>query len=55
MAAFWSIVCGGGTTVLLTVLDLQTPVDPVFYGLGISGSVLLLLSLWFPGPVKTVR
>ncbi|HSO23199.1 MAG TPA: sodium:solute symporter family protein [Chondromyces sp.] len=55
VAAFWSIVCGGGTTVVLTVLDLKTPVDPVFYGLGISGSVLLLLSLWFPSPVKTVR
>jgi solute:Na+ symporter, SSS family len=55
VAAFWSIVCGGGTTVALTVLDLETPVDPVFYGLGISGSVLLLLSLWFPTPVRTVR
>jgi SSS family solute:Na+ symporter len=48
IAAFWSIVTGGGTTVALTVLDAQTCLDPVFYGLSISGAVLVLLSLWFP-------
>jgi SSS family solute:Na+ symporter len=47
-AAFWSIVFGGGLTVALTVLDVQTPVDPVFYGLGISAAALVLLSLGFP-------
>jgi SSS family solute:Na+ symporter len=48
VAAFWSIVGGGGTTVALTVLDVPTPLDPVFYGLAVSGVVLTLLSLWFP-------
>jgi SSS family solute:Na+ symporter len=48
IAAFWSIVGGGGTTVGLTVLDVPTPLDPVFYGLAVSGIVLVLLSLWFP-------
>jgi SSS family solute:Na+ symporter len=48
IAAFWSIVSGGGTTVALTVLDVPTRLDPVFYGLSVSGAVLVLLSLWFP-------
>ncbi|MGD9253644.1 MAG: sodium:solute symporter family protein, partial [Holophagae bacterium] len=48
IACFWSIVLGGGTTVALHVLDIGTPLDPIFYGLGISGTTLLLLTLWFP-------
>jgi SSS family solute:Na+ symporter len=48
IAAFWSIVTGGGTTVALTALDVPTRLDPVFYGLSVSGAVLVLLSLWFP-------
>ena len=48
IAAFWSIVVGGGTTVALTLLDVTTHLDPVFYGLSISGTVLVVLSLWFP-------
>jgi SSS family solute:Na+ symporter len=48
IAAFWSIVTGGGTTVALTVLDVPTRLDPVFYGLFISGAALVLVSLWFP-------
>ena len=39
---------GGGTTVVLTLLDLDMPLDPVFYGLGVSGTVVLTFSLWFP-------
>jgi SSS family solute:Na+ symporter len=46
-AAFWSIVCGGGVTVGLTLADI-TPFDPVFPGLALSALVLVLLSLWFP-------
>jgi SSS family solute:Na+ symporter len=47
-AAFWSILTGGGTTVALVVLDTPTRVDPVFYGLAVSGTVLVLLTLWSP-------
>lgn len=47
-AAFWSIVCGGGLTVYLTAAKLQLPLDPVFYGLGASGLVLVSLSVAFP-------
>jgi SSS family solute:Na+ symporter len=48
IASFWSIVLGGGTTVALHVLDAGTRLDPIFYGLGVSGSTLFLLTLWFP-------
>jgi SSS family solute:Na+ symporter len=48
VAAFWSIVTGGGITVALTVLDVPTRLDPVFYGLAMSGAVLVLVSMWFP-------
>jgi SSS family solute:Na+ symporter len=48
VAAFWSIVAGGGTTVALTVLDIPTRLDPVFYGLSVSGAVLVLVTMWFP-------
>jgi SSS family solute:Na+ symporter len=54
VAAFWSIVAGGGTTVTLTVLDIATIADPVFYGLGVSGLVLVLLTLWFPSRRLTI-
>ncbi len=47
-AAFWSIVGGGGTTVGLAVAHVATPLDPVFFGMAVSGVVLLLLTLWFP-------
>jgi SSS family solute:Na+ symporter len=47
-AAFWSIVCGGSLTVSLTVAEIPAPLDPVFFGMGASGVVLVLLTLWFP-------
>jgi SSS family solute:Na+ symporter len=55
VAAFWSIVVGGGTTVVLTVLDVTTRLDPVFYGLTTSGIVLVMLTLWFPSRQKALE
>jgi SSS family solute:Na+ symporter len=54
VAAFWSIAAGGATTVVLTVLDIPIRLDPVFYGLSISGIVLVLLTLWFPSRRKAL-
>jgi len=48
VAAFWSIVAGGGTTVALTVLDIPARLDPVFYGLSVSGTILVLVTMLFP-------
>lgn len=48
VACFWSILLGGGATVVLNIIDLKTPVDPIFFGLGISGTLLVVLSLVFP-------
>ena len=48
IAAFWSIVAGGGTTVVLTVFKMSTTLDPVFYGLFVSGAILVLMTMWFP-------
>ncbi len=48
IAAFWSIVAGGGTTVVLTVFKMSTKLDPVFYGLFVSGAILVLMTMWFP-------
>jgi SSS family solute:Na+ symporter len=47
-AAFWSVVGGGGTTVFLTVAHTAVRLDPVFYGLAVSGAVLVILTFWFP-------
>jgi SSS family solute:Na+ symporter len=47
-AAFWSILSGGVVTVGLSVAEIELPLDPVFYGLALSGAVLVLLTLWFP-------
>jgi len=44
-AAFWSIVSGGSLTVILAVSDLHLPLDPVFYGMGASGLVLVLITV----------
>lgn len=49
-ACFWSILLGGSTTVVLNVIDLNLPFDPIFFGLGVSGAVLVIVSLWFPNP-----
>jgi SSS family solute:Na+ symporter len=48
VAAFWSIVCGGGVTVIATVTRIRLPLDPVFYGLAVSGVVLVGLTVAFP-------
>jgi SSS family solute:Na+ symporter len=47
-AAFWSIVTGGSLTVGLTLLTLDLPADPVFYGMGASAVVLIGLTLAVP-------
>jgi len=47
-AAFWSIVCGGTITVWLTVIDTPLKLDPVYYGLGISAAVLVLVTIARP-------
>ena len=51
MAAFWSIVGGGGITLVLTLADINS-IDPLFFGLAVSAVVLFLLSLWFPATRK---
>ena len=48
VAAFWSIVSGGSTTVFLTALDIPTRLDPVFYGLSVSAAILVMVTMWFP-------
>jgi SSS family solute:Na+ symporter len=52
-AAFWSIIGGGSTTVWLTVAEPPLALDPVFYGLGVSAVVLLVLTLTFPVRSRT--
>lgn len=47
-AAFWSIVSGGSLTVWLAIADLQLRLDPVFYGMGASGVVLVVLTFARP-------
>ena len=47
-AAFWSTVGGGSVTVWLTVADAPLTLDPVFYGLGLSAAILLVLTLAIP-------
>lgn len=48
VAAFWSIVCGGTTTVWLSLADMSLKLDPVFYGTAASGAVLVILTLLRP-------
>jgi len=47
-AAFWSIITGGGSTVVLNLVENSLPLDPVFYGMGTSALVLLTLTLLAP-------
>lgn len=47
-AAFWSIVCGGTITVILSVIEIELPLDPVFFGMALSGVVLMVLTLLIP-------
>jgi SSS family solute:Na+ symporter len=54
-AAFWSIVGGGATTVGLTVAGVPLTLDPVFYGLGVSAVVLVILTLAVPAPSGVSR
>lgn len=42
-AAFASIMVGGGSTVILNVIDTGLGIDPVFVGLGLSTAVLVVL------------
>jgi SSS family solute:Na+ symporter len=48
IAAFFSVLGGGGTTVALNALDTATALDPIFYGLTVSAVLLVVLTLWFP-------
>ncbi len=54
-AAFWSIVGGGATTVWLTVAGTPLALDPVFYGLGVSAIVLVVLTFAVPARSSGVR
>jgi SSS family solute:Na+ symporter len=54
VAAFWSIVGGGSTTVWLTLADIELTLDPVFYGLGVSAIVLMVLTLLYPARQRIV-
>jgi SSS family solute:Na+ symporter len=47
-AAFWSVVAGGTVTVGLSVSGLELPLDPVFFGMALSGLVLLVLTVLVP-------
>ncbi len=47
-AAFWSILGGGGCTILFSIHDFDITFDPIFIGLGVSGAILVLLTMLFP-------
>ncbi len=51
-AAFWAMVMGGGSTLVLIVLDKKLPLglDPNVYGIAISALSFILLSFIFPNP-----
>jgi SSS family solute:Na+ symporter len=55
IAAFWSVVCGGTVTVLLNVVNLGLPVDPIFPGMALSATVLVLLTLCCPSRQRLVE
>jgi SSS family solute:Na+ symporter len=49
IAAFWSIAAGGTLTVVLAATKVSLlDLDPVFYGMAVSGLVLVILTLIFP-------
>jgi len=47
-AAFWSMVLGGGITLVLTAFYRQLPwgLDPIFYGICAGGIVFVLVRRW---------
>lgn len=47
-AAFWSILAGGVTAVVLSLpwIDPPLDLDPAFFGLPVSGIVLLVVTVW---------
>lgn len=51
IAAFWSMLVGGGTTLLLSFLSIQLPfdLDPNIFGITASLIVFVSLSYLFPG------
>lgn len=52
LAAFWSMLMGGGTTLVLTVSDISLPfnLDPNIFGISASAIVFISLSGLFPSP-----
>lgn len=50
VAAFWSMLCGGGITLSLILLDAGLPyeLDPIIFGMLASLFIFVLLSWWFP-------
>lgn len=51
IAAFWAMLFGGSTTLLLTILSIDLPfgLDPNIYGISASLVVFVSLSFLFPG------
>lgn len=49
-AAFWSMIFGGGSTLLFTITRTRMPlgIDPAFYGILLSVLVLIVVTLRFP-------
>lgn len=50
-AAFWSMITGGATTLILTLLSVKLPygLDPNIFGITAAATCYLLLSMLFPG------
>lgn len=54
VAAFWSMLCGGGITLGLILLDAGLPyeLDPIIFGMLASLVIFVLLSWWFPAKAE---
>lgn len=52
LAAFWSMIIGGGTTLLLTATGIPLPfgLDPNIFGISASALTFFSLVKLFPGP-----
>ena len=51
VAAFWAMLAGGGTTLMLTVSRIQLPfnLDPNIFGISASAALFFILAQLFPG------
>ena len=50
VAAFWSMILGGGSTLLLVIADFDMPMglDPNVYGICLSAASFIALSFIYP-------